>query len=97
MGEIVDLRSGVLIAQLPGRLDPVVAGRVEDHENRITQASPSCTSEALERAAFAGIVSADILDGRNAGHEQRLVRRIPLGKVLDRLAPGRLPVFRRRI
>ena len=56
--------------------------------------------EALEGAALAGDlveVGADILDGRDAGGEQRLVRRIPLREILDRLASGRLLVFGQQI
>src|SRR5262249_18065358 len=56
--------------------------------------------KALEGAALARDfieISADILDGRNTSGEQRLVCRIPLGKVIDRLAAGRLLVFGQEI
>src|ERR1051326_4340999 len=56
--------------------------------------------KALERDALAGElvdVASDILDGRNAGREQCPMRRIPVGEIGDRLAPGRLFVFRQQI
>ena len=56
--------------------------------------------KALERAALAAQlikVAADIFDRRNAGFEQRAVRRIPFREILDRLAAGRFLVFREQI
>ena len=56
--------------------------------------------KALERAALAGEfveIAADVFDGRNAGFEQRAVRRIPVREIPDRLAAGRLLVFRQQI
>ena len=56
--------------------------------------------EALERAALAGQlveIAADVLDGRDAGAEQHLVRGVPLREILDRVAAGRLLVFRQQI
>src|SRR5215813_13472765 len=84
------------------RFDPIVAGWIEDRDqpDHAGIALVPFPGEALERAALAGDfikISADILDGRNAGNEQHLVRGIPLGKVVDRLAPGRLLVFGQEI
>src|SRR5205807_1505481 len=86
----------------PARFDPIVAGRIEDGDqpDHAGIALVSFPGEALERAALAGDlieIGTDILDGRNAGGEQRLVRRIPLRKVIDRLAPGRLLVLGQEI
>ena len=56
--------------------------------------------KALERAALAAErikIAADILDRRNAGFEQRAVRRIPFRKILDRLAAGGFLVFGQQI
>ena len=56
--------------------------------------------KALERAALAAErveIAADILDRRNAGFEQRAVRRIPFREILDRLAAGRFLVFGEQI
>ncbi len=82
--------------------EPIIAGRIEDRDqpDHAGVALVPFPGEALERAALAGDlveIGADVLDGRNAGGEQRLVRRIPLGKILDRLAPGRLLVFGQQI
>ena len=69
---------------------------------RMTQASPSCHFHGkpwnVQRLPVTLVkIAADILDGRDAGREQRLVRRIPFREILDRLAPGRLLVFRQQI
>src|SRR6202044_1762453 len=56
--------------------------------------------KALERAALAAErinIAADILDRRNAGFEQRAVRRIPFREILDRLAAGGFLVFGEQI
>src|SRR5262249_2085631 len=84
------------------RFQSIVARRIEDRDqaDHAGIALVPFPWEALERAALAGDrfkVGADVLDRRNAGAEQYLVRRIPLGKVLDRLAPGRLLVLRQQV
>src|ERR1700692_3434454 len=56
--------------------------------------------KALAPAALAAErinIAADILDGRNAGFEQRAVRRIPFREILDRLATGGFLVLGQQI
>src|SRR5215470_7476986 len=80
------------------RLDPIAAGRIEnrDQPDHARVALVPFPGEALEGAALARYlieIGADILDGRNAGSEQRFVRGVPFRKIVDRLAAGRLLVF----
>src|SRR5262249_22318285 len=84
------------------RFQSITPRRVEDRDqaDHAGIAFVPFPREALERAALAGDrlkVGADVLDRGNAGAEQDLVRRIPLGKVLDRLAAGRLLVLRQQV
>src|SRR4030095_1309470 len=103
MGEIVDLQ--VLRAHRsapPPRLDPIVAGRIEnrDQPDHAGIAFMPFPGEPLERAALARHlveIGADVLDRRDAGSAPHLVRRVPLGKIIDRLAAGRLLVLREEI
>ena len=63
-------------------------------------AVPPLPGKALQGATLACQlveIAAHILDRRDAGCEQRPMRRIPFRKIVDRLAAGRLAVFRDEI
>ena len=94
------LRSRHLSPRSPTRAGS--AGRIEDRHQPDDAgiAVVPFPRKALEGAALAGHlveIAADILDGRDAGVEQRLVRRVPVREILDRVAAGRLLVFRQQV
>ena len=68
----------------------------------MTQASPSCHFHGkpwnVQRLPVEFVeIAADVFDGRNAGFEQRAVRRIPFREIANCLAAGRFLVFRQQI
>ena len=94
---------GARLAQLavPG-FEPIVAGRIEDRDqaDHAGVALQPLPGEALQGEALAADlieVAADILDGGDAGREQRAMRRVPLREVGDGFASGRFLVFRQQI
>jgi hypothetical protein len=82
-------------------LDPVCAPAVDDgdqpdHAGIALHPLPRIGVKGASPSHHLGNIATHVLDGGNAGLEQRPVRRIPFGKIVDGIAAGGLLVFRQQ-